>query len=136
MTQPNDPMMAHVNAHDHERIYWIGRLSALIPGMIFVWIAFQIPDLATGRPLQISWHWVPSLNVELTFFLDGLSGLMCLIITGIGALVLIYADAYFRFVDDARGRGVEIPIVPGIMPIASFSKLARFSDTCGAEIPR
>ena len=46
------------------------------------------------------------------------------------------ADAYFRFVDDARGRGVEIPIVPGIMPIASFSKLARFSDTCGAEIPR
>ena len=46
------------------------------------------------------------------------------------------AAAYFRFVDDARGRGVEIPIVPGIMPIASFSKLARFSDTCGAEIPR
>ena len=46
------------------------------------------------------------------------------------------ADAYFRFVDDARGRGIDIPIVPGIMPIASFSKLARFSDTCGAEIPR
>lgn len=46
------------------------------------------------------------------------------------------ADAYFRFVDDVRGRGVDIPIVPGIMPIASFSKLARFSDTCGAEIPR
>lgn len=45
-------------------------------------------------------------------------------------------DAYFRFVDDVRGRGVDIPIVPGIMPIASFSKLARFSDTCGAEIPR
>ncbi|WP_274585675.1 methylenetetrahydrofolate reductase [NAD(P)H] [Neisseria leonii] len=46
------------------------------------------------------------------------------------------ADAYFRFVDDVQGRGVDIPIVPGIMPIASFSKLARFSDTCGAEIPR
>ncbi len=45
-------------------------------------------------------------------------------------------DAYFRFVDDVQGRGVDIPIVPGIMPIASFSKLARFSDTCGAEIPR
>ncbi|MDO4434644.1 MAG: methylenetetrahydrofolate reductase [NAD(P)H] [Alysiella sp.] len=45
-------------------------------------------------------------------------------------------DAYFRFVDDVRGRGVDIPIVPGIMPIASFSKLARFSDACGAEIPR
>ncbi|QMT33102.1 methylenetetrahydrofolate reductase [NAD(P)H] [Conchiformibius steedae DSM 2580] len=46
------------------------------------------------------------------------------------------ADAYFRFVDDVQGRGVDIPIVPGIMPVASFSKLARFSDACGAEIPR
>ena len=46
------------------------------------------------------------------------------------------ADAYFHFVDEARALGVDIPIVPGIMPIASFSKLARFSDACGAEIPR
>ncbi|MDR3323517.1 MAG: methylenetetrahydrofolate reductase [NAD(P)H] [Zoogloeaceae bacterium] len=46
------------------------------------------------------------------------------------------ADAYFHFVDAVRALGVEIPIVPGIMPIASFSKLARFSDTCGADIPR
>lgn len=46
------------------------------------------------------------------------------------------ADAYFHFVDEARALGVEIPIVPGIMPIASFSKLARFSDACGADIPR
>ena len=46
------------------------------------------------------------------------------------------ADAYFHFVDAARAAGVTIPIVPGIMPIASFSKLARFSDACGAEIPR
>ncbi len=46
------------------------------------------------------------------------------------------ADAYFHFVDEARALGVDIPIVPGIMPIGSFSKLARFSDACGAEIPR
>ena len=46
------------------------------------------------------------------------------------------ADAYFHFVDEARALGVDIPIVPGIMPIASFSKLARFSDACGAELPR
>lgn len=46
------------------------------------------------------------------------------------------ADAYFHFVDEARALGVEIPIVPGIMPIGSFSKLARFSDACGADIPR
>ena len=46
------------------------------------------------------------------------------------------ADAYEHFVADARAAGVTIPIIPGIMPVASFSKLARFADTCGAEIPR
>ena len=45
-------------------------------------------------------------------------------------------DAYFRFVDDVRALGVDIPIVPGIMPIANFTQLKRFSATCGAEIPR
>ena len=46
------------------------------------------------------------------------------------------ADAYLHYVDQVRAMGIDIPIVPGIMPIASFSKLARFSDACGAEIPR
>ncbi|MES1998154.1 MAG: methylenetetrahydrofolate reductase [NAD(P)H] [Pseudomonadota bacterium] len=46
------------------------------------------------------------------------------------------ADAYFNFVDEAAALGVNIPIVPGIMPIGNFSQLARFSDACGAEIPR
>ena len=46
------------------------------------------------------------------------------------------ADAYFHFVDEARALGVEVPIIPGIMPIAGFTKLARFSDACGADIPR
>jgi len=46
------------------------------------------------------------------------------------------ADAYFRFVDESRKLGVSIPIVPGIMPIMKYSQLARFSDMCGAEIPR
>ena len=46
------------------------------------------------------------------------------------------ADAYEHFVGQARALGVTVPIVPGIMPIGSFSKLARFSDACGAELPR
>ena len=46
------------------------------------------------------------------------------------------ADAYFRFRDDAQRAGVDAPIFPGIMPINNFVQLARFSDACGAEIPR
>ncbi len=46
------------------------------------------------------------------------------------------ADAYTRFVDDCAGMGIDLPIVPGIMPINNYAQLARFSDACGAEIPR
>ena len=46
------------------------------------------------------------------------------------------ADAYFHFVDSCESMGLSVPIVPGIMPINKFSQLMRFSDSCGAEIPR
>ena len=46
------------------------------------------------------------------------------------------ADAYYRFVDSCEQRGVDVAIVPGIMPITNYKQLARFSDACGAEIPR
>jgi methylenetetrahydrofolate reductase (NADPH) len=45
-------------------------------------------------------------------------------------------DAYFRFVDDAHRLGVNVPVLPGIMPITNATQLLRFSDMCGAEIPR
>ncbi len=46
------------------------------------------------------------------------------------------ADAYFRFLDDCQVRNIDIPIVPGIMPIINFSRLSRFASMCGAEMPR
>jgi methylenetetrahydrofolate reductase (NADPH) len=46
------------------------------------------------------------------------------------------ADAYYHFIEECDAMGVTVPIVPGIMPIGRFSQLARFSDACGAEIPR
>ena len=46
------------------------------------------------------------------------------------------SDAYFSFVNEVQSRGVSVPIVPGIMPITNFSQLARFSDSCGSEIPK
>lgn len=46
------------------------------------------------------------------------------------------SDAYFRFVDEAEALGATIPVVPGIMPITNSSQLLRFSDACGAEVPR
>jgi methylenetetrahydrofolate reductase (NADPH) len=46
------------------------------------------------------------------------------------------ADAYFQFVDQCQKSGIEIPILPGVMPIYNYTQLARFSSVCGAEIPR
>jgi methylenetetrahydrofolate reductase (NADPH) len=45
-------------------------------------------------------------------------------------------EAYFQFVEDCQREGIDIPIVPGVMPISNFSQLVRFSDACGADIPR
>ncbi len=46
------------------------------------------------------------------------------------------ADAYFQFVEQTRKLGLDVPVVPGIMPITNYTQLVRFSDMCGAEIPR
>lgn len=46
------------------------------------------------------------------------------------------ADAYFYYLDECEKSGIHVPVIPGIMPITQFARLARFSDVCGAEIPR
>ncbi len=61
------------------------------------------------------------------------------VVAGADAAITQYfynADAYFAFVDACRRLGIDIPIVPGVMPITNYSRLARFSAACGAEIPR
>ncbi|MBX9705446.1 MAG: methylenetetrahydrofolate reductase, partial [Gammaproteobacteria bacterium] len=45
-------------------------------------------------------------------------------------------DAYFRFIEECTAMNIKLDIVPGIMPITNYQQLARFSDTCGSEIPR
>ena len=70
---------------------------------------------------------------------DDLRAFKAKIDAGANAAITQYfynADAYFHFVEQARALGIGVPIVPGIMPINKFSQLARFSDACGAEIPR
>ncbi len=71
-----------------------GLLLTLGMAGIFAWFALQIPRVAGGEVLQQGLAWVPSLGVELSFRLDGLSLLFALLITGIGALILLYATGY------------------------------------------
>jgi multicomponent Na+:H+ antiporter subunit A len=86
--------MKAISTHSHQRTPWPGRLSALLPGGLFMGFALQAPSIQAGRPLSMSLEWVPGLNVRFAFFLDGLGLLFALIITAIGLLVTIYADAY------------------------------------------
>ncbi len=86
--------MKHTTQHQRGPVFWFGRLSALLPGLLFVWVAFQLSDMGNEKQVLISLHWVPSLGIDFTLVLDGLSGLFSLIITGIGVLVFVYADAY------------------------------------------
>jgi multicomponent Na+:H+ antiporter subunit A len=87
-------MMTRENNHGPKQACWIGRLSALLPLLVFIWFALQVPHIATGGRMQVSLPWVPSLGVELKIVLDGLAVLYGLIITGVGTLIMMYADGY------------------------------------------
>jgi len=82
------------STHRRQRNPWPGRLSALLPGGLFLGFALQSPVIHAGRSLGFSMEWVPGLNVRFALHLDGLGLLFALIITAIGLLVTIYADAY------------------------------------------
>jgi methylenetetrahydrofolate reductase (NADPH) len=93
----------------------------------------------TNDWFQIEVACYPETHPQARSAADDLKAFKRKVDAGANAAITQYfynADAYFRFVDDCAAAGITLPIVPGIMPIANFSQLARFSDACGAEIPR
>ncbi len=71
-----------------------GWLFALVPLGVFLYYLSQVPQIAAGEPVYQSYAWVESLGISLSFYLDGLSLLFALLISGIGALIVVYTGAY------------------------------------------
>ena len=93
----------------------------------------------TGDWFNIEVACYPEYHPQTRYAADEVKNFKRKIDAGANAAMTQYfynADAYFRFVDECEAAGITVPIVPGIMPIGNFSQLARFSDACGAEIPR
>ncbi|MDX2351467.1 methylenetetrahydrofolate reductase [NAD(P)H] [Stutzerimonas xanthomarina] len=93
----------------------------------------------TGDHFHIEIAAYPEMHPQARNFEDDLANFVRKAKAGADSAITQYffnADCYFYFVERVRKLGVETPIVPGIMPITNYSKLARFSDACGAEIPR
>ncbi len=93
----------------------------------------------TGAAFHIEVAAYPEMHPQAKSPADDLANLVAKFEAGADSAITQYfynADAYFRLVDDVHARGITAPIVPGVMPITNFTQLARFSDSCGAEIPR
>jgi methylenetetrahydrofolate reductase (NADPH) len=93
----------------------------------------------TGDWFHIEVAAYPEVHPQAKSPQDDLQNFVRKVQAGANAAITQYfynADAYFQFVDSARKLGVDVPIVAGIMPITNYTQLMRFSDMCGAEIPR
>lgn len=93
----------------------------------------------TGRQFHIEVAAYPEVHPQARSADSDLQAFVAKVKAGADSAITQYffnSDAYFRFVDDVYKLGVDIPIVPGIMPITGSSALIRFSEQCGAEIPR
>ncbi len=73
-----------------------GSLLALAPAAVFIWLMRQLPDVMHGHPVEQSFQWVEDLGLEFALRLDGLSLLFALLIIGIGTLILLYTQGYFK----------------------------------------
>ena len=93
----------------------------------------------TGDAFHIEVGAYPEVHPQAKSAYDDLKAYVIKVKAGANSAITQYffnSDAYFRFVDDTYKLGVDVPVVPGIMPITSSTQLMRFSDACGAEIPR
>jgi len=93
----------------------------------------------TGDQFHIEIAAYPEMHPQARNFEDDLANFVRKANAGADSAITQYffnAESYFYFVERVQKLGVKIPVVPGIMPITNYSKLARFSDACGAEIPR
>lgn len=93
----------------------------------------------TGDHFYIEIAAYPEMHPQARNFEDDIANFVRKAKAGADSAITQYffnADSYFYFVERVQKLGVDIPVVPGIMPITNYSKLARFSDACGAEIPR
>lgn len=93
----------------------------------------------TGDWFQIEVAAYPETHPEARSAANDLKHFKTKVDAGANAAITQYfynADAYFQFVDQCQKMVIEIPIVPGVMPIYNYTQLARFSNVCGAEIPR
>jgi len=100
-------------------------------------VAFVRAETADWFRLEVAAY--PEMHPQARSPRDDLEAFAIKVRAGADSAITQYffnVDAYLRFRDDARRLGVDVPIVPGIMPIGNFTQLARFSDACGAEIPR
>lgn len=72
------------------------RIAALLPATLALWFLCQLPSVRNGRTLRCAFDWLPAMDIRISFYLDGLSLLFCLVITSVGAFVFLYAGAYLK----------------------------------------
>jgi methylenetetrahydrofolate reductase (NADPH) len=93
----------------------------------------------TGDDFHIEVAAYPEIHPQAKSAANDLQAFATKVNAGANSAITQYfynSDAYFRFLEDTDALGLRVPIVPGIMPITSSTQLMRFSDACGAEIPR
>jgi methylenetetrahydrofolate reductase (NADPH) len=140
-------MLAEYKAHGIRRVVALrgdlpsgyGRLEAASGEFAYAEQLISFIRAETGDWFHIEAAAYPETHPQARSPQEDLQHFVSKVRAGANAAITQYfynADAYFRFVDDARKAGVDVPIVAGIMPITNYAQLVRFSDMCGAEIPR